>query len=223
MHLSLHRGRPWHRPIAFAPDSCPTVLGPCRAAPCHAVPRRAVLCCAGQPLRQVHKARLRRFSPAELKGAMAPRQQEQRHTAAEGESAWDVCNRHGVALSELRAANKGGWSECILGGRGGRGEGTVREDGRGREEGAYVVSRRGHWARLLVGGGAGCQLAASQQTTKEQDARGREGGQGGGCMAPARPRTLVPQQRCRGPGLRHNGGWGATVLRSAGTLWMPGT
>lgn len=57
---------------------------------------------------QVHKARLRRFSRAQLRAYGAARRGEARVvTLGAGESAWSVCNDAGVSLAELAAANPG--------------------------------------------------------------------------------------------------------------------
>lgn len=70
--------------------------------------------------RQVHKAKLRTFSPAQLRAA---RRASSGRTSTpgeavvgEGQSAWDVCSTHGVSLGELARLNKGGGGWGGLGG-----------------------------------------------------------------------------------------------------------
>ncbi|KAG2436133.1 hypothetical protein HYH02_011642 [Chlamydomonas schloesseri] len=57
---------------------------------------------------QVHKARLRRFSRAELARAAdsVRRQRPAEYEVAAGQGAWDVCNALGMSLRELRRLNK---------------------------------------------------------------------------------------------------------------------
>lgn len=67
-----------------------------------------VVTCSGVVL-QVHKAKLRTFSPSQLRAARRPSaaDRHKNHTVAGGQSAWDVCNLYGVGLSELAHLNPG--------------------------------------------------------------------------------------------------------------------
>ncbi|KIZ06293.1 hypothetical protein MNEG_1674 [Monoraphidium neglectum] len=57
---------------------------------------------------QVHKAELRRFSPAQLRQFSRQRRGRARRVALlPGDTAWSVCNDAGVSLAELAAANRG--------------------------------------------------------------------------------------------------------------------
>jgi hypothetical protein len=56
---------------------------------------------------QVHKARLRRFKRDQLRSlARRERGLMAELRVAAGDSAWSICNSHGISLAELAAANR---------------------------------------------------------------------------------------------------------------------
>lgn len=94
------------------------------------------MCAPYLPTRQqVHKAQLRRFTPTQLRRLQRrERGRTEQLVVAPGDTAWGICNTHGISLAELAAANRcvnACFSlcvfVCVLGGNGTDGIGQAAQ------------------------------------------------------------------------------------------------
>lgn len=72
----------------------PLIVGPAAAPPAHCT-------------LQVHKAQLRRFRPDQLRHLSRREGGLSSSLVVQpGDTAWDICNSHGISLTELAASNR---------------------------------------------------------------------------------------------------------------------